>query len=174
MSIRTEQQAPVRQRTPERKSRGWWVVGLAVLVAAGTAIALWQLTGGSTAPTKGSSGQHSGHRSGFVTGQQSAHGSEIVTGTGPDLVRVAEQSAADQLVTGTGPDLTALADQYLAEQSNGQVTGTGPDLTIVARQSEAHTIRMVSGTGPDLARVAGDPPPAITGTGPDLSRIANQ
>ncbi len=162
MSTRIREQAPAAlQRTPERKNRAWWMVGLAVLVAAGAAIALWQVTSGSSSPTKS-------------PGQRAVHGSGIVTGTGPDLVRVAEQSAADRLVTGTGPDLATLADQYLAQQSNGQVTGTGPDLTIVGRQSEAHAIRMISGTGPDLARVAGDPPPAITGTGPDLSRVANR
>jgi len=159
--IREQKATATQQRTPERKNRTWWMVGLAVLVAAGAATALWQLTGNNSSPAKSS--------------QQSAtHSSGIVTGTGPDLVQVANQSAADQLVTGTGPDLTTLADQYAAEQSNGQITGTGPDLTFVGQQSEAQSIRSISGTGPDLARVAGDPPPAITGTGPDLSRVANQ
>lgn len=158
MSTRTREQSPATlRRTPQRTRRTWWMVGLAALVAAGAAIALWQIGGSpATSPVP------------------RANGSGIVTGTGPDLVRVAEQSAADRLVTGTGPDLATLADRYLAGQSNGRVTGTGPGLTFVARQSEAHAIRMISGTGPDLARVAGDPPPAITGTGPDLSRVANQ
>ena len=138
-------------RTPARTAR-WVMVALAAAIAVGTAIVLPRVLSGSShvRATDGS-------RSTVTTPREYAN--QLVTGTGPGLVQVAEQSRAARLVTGTGPGLVQIAEQSRLAQIYGStpVSGTGPDLAVVGAQafiSRTYSGQVVTGTGPDLARVA--------------------
>ena len=90
----------------------------------------------------------------------------VISGTGPGLIRVADESRQ----TATLPGI----------YSGSAVTGTGPGLSAVATEStrSAALLRIysrwtVTGTGPGLAAVAGDRQvPQVTGTGPGLVQVA--
>jgi len=164
-------------RTPARTAR-WVMVALAAAIAVGTAIVLPRVLSGSShvRATDGS-------RSTVTTPREYAN--QLVTGTGPGLVQVAEQSRAARLVTGTGPGLVQIAEQSrLAGMYHAsQVAGTGPGLVQIAEQSRIAQIygtTPVSGTGPDLAVVGAQAfisrtysGQVVTGTGPDLARVAH-
>jgi len=160
-------------RTPARTGR-WVMVALAAAIAVGAAIVLPRVLSGSSHVQATDGG-----RSTVTTPREYVN--QVVTGTGPGLVQVAELSRAGRLVTGTGPGLNQLAEQSQLAQIYGSATvsGTGPDLAVVGAQasiSRTYSSQVVTGTGPDLARVGGasqSPEDAITGTGPDLARIAH-
>ena len=110
-------------RTPARTAR-WMMVALAAAIAVGTAIVLPRVLSGSPHVRATDDG-----RSTVTTPRD--YGNQVVTGTGPGLVQVAEQSRAARLVTGTGPGLVQLAEQSrLAVMYHAsQVAGTGLEPT---------------------------------------------
>jgi hypothetical protein len=140
-------------RTPARTGR-WVMVALAAAIAVGAAVVLPRVLSGSS-HLQGTDGG----RSTVTTPREYAN--QGVTGTGPGLVQVAEQSQLAQIY------------------GSATVSGTGPDLAVVGAEtsiSRTYSGQVVTGTGPDLARVGGaseSPEDAITGTGPDLARIAH-
>ena len=143
-------------RTPARTAR-WVMVALAAAIAVGTAIVLPRVLSGSPHVRATDGG-----RSTVTT--PSEYVNQVVTGTGPGLVQVAEQSRLAGMyhasqVAGTGPGLVQLAEQSRLAQIYGStpVSGTGPDLAVVGAQafiSRTYSGQVVTGTGPDLARVA--------------------
>ena len=150
-------QAEPVPRTPARTGR-WLTVVLAAAVAVGATIVLPRILS-DTHPQA----LH-GSRSTGTTSHRAAH--QLVTGTGPGLVEVAEQSRASRLVTGTGPDLVQLAEQSKQSELAWMygatvVSGTGPDLAVVGAQSQGSRIysgQVVTGTGPDLTWIANHRP----------------
>jgi hypothetical protein len=95
--------------------------------------------------------------------------SRPVTGTGPDLAVVGNQSILEGIyqrsapVTGTGPDLVQLANGSIEAgiyQRSAPVTGTGPDLVQVADRSIQEDIYRNSGP--------------VTGTGPGLQHLGSK
>jgi hypothetical protein len=100
----------------------------------------------------------------------------------PRHVPVVEGSAGSPpqgLVTGTGPGLVTLADESRNARHGAVVTGTGPGLVWVAGQAgptePSGGTQEVSGTGPGLIEIAQRSWAvrlAITGTGPGLVQVA--
>jgi hypothetical protein len=106
--------------------RTWLALALAGGLLLGGAITAIELTNDGAAPAVGPVDTR-------------AYENTPVTGTGPGLIQVADQSAASNLysgtpVTGTGPGLTEVADQSAATRAyqGTPITGTGPDLAEVA------------------------------------------
>ncbi len=69
------------------------------------------------------------------------------------LARIAERS---EPVTGTGPGLVTVANNSIQEgiyESSEPVTGTGPGLAVVGAERNGIDSTQITGTGPDLAVV---------------------
>lgn len=153
MSAQTERILP----TPARTAR-WVMVALAAAIAVGAAVVLPRVLSGSSHVQATDA-----DRSTATTPREYAN--QVVTGTGPGLVQLAEQSQLadmyrDSQVGGTGPGLVQVAEQSKLARMYGSstVSGTGPDLTVVgalASISRTYSGQVVTGTGPDLARVSG-------------------
>ncbi|MGH2557281.1 MAG: hypothetical protein ACRDHO_16450 [Actinomycetota bacterium] len=105
--------------------RGFWLLFVSGIVAAGLVIGLvlW---------TRGGSGASTGNR---VAVPHELSGA-VVTGTGPGLVQIADRAKAEYqpAVTGTGPGLAQIADGG-RPGSEPAITGTGPGLVEIAKQS---------------------------------------